>query len=57
MYEATLDNRGVAELCVAKNKHGARGAVRLHFDGSTVTFRPVPEGRNPPPGYTPEETA
>ncbi|MGC2853939.1 replicative DNA helicase [Novispirillum sp. DQ9] len=30
--------RGIAELIVDKNRHGARGTVRVRFDGATTRF-------------------
>lgn len=39
MYTKTVDNTGVAEVIVAKNRNGKTGTVKLAFDHRVGTFR------------------
>lgn len=47
-YQRWLERKGqaanLAELIVAKNRHGATGTVRLHFDGPSTRFSDLAHG-------------
>lgn len=45
------DNKGLAELILSKNRHGATGVVELAFLGETTSFRNLERYAEPPPGY------
>ena len=48
------DNHGLAELIVAKNRHGATGTVDLAFIGDITSFRNLERHAVPPPAPSPE---
>ena len=39
VYNATEENKGLAELIIGKNRHGETGTVELVFIGETTTFK------------------
>ena len=43
------DNQGLAELIIAKNRHGETGTIDLAFLGDTTTFRNLDRFSTPPP--------
>ena len=45
------DNKGLAELILSKNRHGATGVVELAFLGETTSFRNLERYAEPPPGF------
>lgn len=44
------DNHGIAELIIAKNRHGATGTVELSFRAETTTFSNLERYLEPPSG-------
>lgn len=38
LYHATNDNRGLAELIIAKHRNGPTGAINLRWNGATTQF-------------------
>jgi replicative DNA helicase len=42
---------GIAELIVAKQRHGATGKVRLRFEPRITRFSDLAEGEMPPGDY------
>ncbi len=47
------DNKGMAELIVAKNRHGQTGTIELSFLGDTTTFRTIDRYAVPPADMQP----
>lgn len=47
--------RGVAEIIIAKNRHGPAGTLQLGFDGNLTSFKPEPDERAPLPQTADEE--
>ncbi len=45
------DNKGLAELILSKNRHGATGVVELAFLGETTSFRNLERYAEAPPGW------
>jgi len=39
----TTEDKGVAEIIIAKNRHGANGKIRLHFDSNRTQFLDLDE--------------
>jgi len=45
VYNATEENKGLAELIIGKNRHGETGIVEMVFIGETTTFKSkAPDG-------------
>jgi len=45
-YHEATDDRGIAELIVAKQRNGPTGVVRVAFDGPSTSFRNLHENEN-----------
>lgn len=41
LYDKETDNKGIAELHIAKHRNGALGVVPLRFDARTTQFQPL----------------
>lgn len=56
LYDKATDNKGIAELHIAKHRNGPIGVVPLRFDAATTRFQTlsyrVPEGYGPAPAHT-----
>jgi replicative DNA helicase len=49
MYNPTEENKGLAELIIAKHRNGETGTVELVFLGDTTSFRNLDRHGGPPP--------
>lgn len=55
-YNITDENKGKAELIIAKNRHGKTGSVELYFDGEIGGFRDlVRNSPGPPEDFSPAQ--
>lgn len=53
VYNPTDENKGLAELIIAKHRNGETGTVELVFMGETTSFRNMYHGGEPHGGPPP----
>lgn len=54
-YNPDSSDRGIAEVIVAKNRHGATGTINLLFEGEYSRFRNLASAATPSPSTAPKK--